>query len=98
MHDHHNIREEEHPGMVARSTRTGIVLFFLYLALYAGFMGLSTFAPGVMKSRPFGGLNLALIYGFGLIISAMVLAVIYLWLCTRPLAGHDATSSSGKGV
>jgi uncharacterized membrane protein (DUF485 family) len=96
MHDHENVREDEHPEAVVRSTRTGLVLFAFYLGLYGGFMGLSTFVPEVMKSRPFGGLTLALIYGIGLIISALVLAVIYLWWCNRPLRSTD--TSAGKGV
>ena len=29
------------------------------------------------------GLNLAVVYGFGLIVLAMILALIYNWLCTR---------------
>jgi uncharacterized membrane protein (DUF485 family) len=95
VHDHENVRETEDPQLVARNTRTGLWLFLVYLALYAGFMGLSTFAPTVMQARPFGGLNLALIYGFGLIVSALVLAVIYLWLCHRPVAGQRA-DTAGK--
>jgi uncharacterized membrane protein (DUF485 family) len=83
MHDHENVREQEHPGLVARNTRIGLVLFAIYLALYAGFMGLSTFAPEVMRSTPFGGINLAILYGFGLIAAAMVLAIIYLVLAGR---------------
>ncbi len=91
MHDHENVREAENPQLVTRNTRTGLWLFVVYLALYAGFMGLSTFAPQVMKIRPFGGLNLAVLYGFGLILAALILAIIYLLLCRRPIApGKDA--------
>lgn len=83
MHDHENIREDEHPEIVAHNTRLGLVLFAVYCLLYGGFMGLSTFAPQVMKSQPFGGMNLAIIYGFGLIVAAMLLAVVYLFLAKR---------------
>ena len=83
MHDHENVRESEDPQLVARNTRTGLWLFLVYLALYGGFMGLSTFAPEVMKSRPFGGVNLAILYGFGLIVAAMLLAVVYLFLAKQ---------------
>ena len=86
MHGHENVREHELPELVARNTRTGLVLFAVYLVLYAGFMGLSTFAPEVMKMRPFGGINLAVLYGFGLILAALVLAIIYLYWCSRPVA------------
>jgi uncharacterized membrane protein (DUF485 family) len=83
MHDHENIREEEHPQLVTRNTRLGLVLFTLYCLLYGGFIGMSLFAPGLMKSQPFGGVNLAILYGFALIVAALVLAVIYLVLAGR---------------
>jgi uncharacterized membrane protein (DUF485 family) len=55
-------------------------LFALYLALYLGFMLLTAFALPVMASAPFGGVNLAVLYGFGLIVAAFVLALLYWWL------------------
>ena len=33
------------------------------------------------SSTPFGGVNLAILYGMGLIVSALVLALIYMTLC-----------------
>lgn len=90
MHDHENVREDENPQLVARNTRTGLWLFVVYLALYAGFMGLSTFAPKVMQQRPFGGLNLFVLYGFGLIIAALILAIVYLLLCRRSMTDRKA--------
>ena len=64
-----------------RNARYGLVLFFTYLVLYAGFMGLSAFSPRVMASTPFGGINLAIWYGIGLIVAALELALIYMFLC-----------------
>ncbi len=49
----------------------------------------SAFAPDLMARAPFGGLNLAVLYGFFLIIAALVLALIYMALC-RPL-GRSAS-------
>ncbi len=98
MHDHENVREDEHPEVVAHNTRLGLVLFALYCLLYAGFMGLSTFAPAVMKSQPFGGVNLAILYGFGLIVAAMVLAVVYLFLAKQPDAHGSTGSTQQKGA
>ncbi|MFN0056537.1 MAG: DUF485 domain-containing protein [Planctomycetales bacterium] len=69
------------PLLAARRARYGMVLFLVYLALYAGFMLLNAFAPQVMQSTPVAGLNLAILYGFVLIIAALVLALIYAWLC-----------------
>jgi uncharacterized membrane protein (DUF485 family) len=67
--------------MSQRNARLGLVLFFVYLALYGGFVGLAAFAPGVMQRTPAAGVNLAIWYGFGLIAAAIVLALIYGWLC-----------------
>ena len=86
MQNHENIREEEDPQLVARNTRIGLLLFIIYLSLYAGFIGLTTFAPKVMQSTPFGGINFAILSGFMLIVAALVLAIIYLILARRPVA------------
>ncbi|XZE52931.1 DUF485 domain-containing protein [Planctomycetaceae bacterium SH139] len=71
--------------------RLGLILFFIYLALYLGFMLLCAWAPGVMEWRPIAGLNLALLYGFGLIIFALILALIYGFF-SRP--DHPPTDST----
>ena len=34
-----------------------------------------------MEVLPFAGVNLAILYGFGLIIAAVLLALIYGWMC-----------------
>ena len=67
--------------MISRNSRYGLTLFTVYLILYAGFMLLSAFAPQKMAERPFGGVNLAILYGMGLIIGALILAAIYMFLC-----------------
>lgn len=64
-----------------RRARWGLVLFALYFALYAGFMGLSAFAPQLMRSTPVGSVTLAVSYGFGLIVAALFLALVYGWVC-----------------
>jgi uncharacterized membrane protein (DUF485 family) len=46
-------------------------------------MGLSAFEPQLMSKTPFGGVNLAIIYGIGLIVAALVLAAIYMVLCRQ---------------
>jgi uncharacterized membrane protein (DUF485 family) len=55
----------------------GLKLFLLYLAAYGVFVGLNAFMPEVMKMPAIAGVNLAIVYGFGLIIGAFVLAVLY---------------------
>jgi uncharacterized membrane protein (DUF485 family) len=85
MKDHENIREVEDPKLVARNTRIGLILFAVYSSLYASFILLTTFDPKIMQTTPFGGVNLAILSGFGLIASALILAVIYLYLAARPV-------------
>jgi len=69
--------------MPQRNSQLGLALFFVYCVLYGGFVGLAAFAPGVMERTPAAGVNLAIWYGFGLIAAAIVLALIYGWLCSR---------------
>ena len=73
--------EVEDPVISARNARYGMRLFLIYLAIYAGFVGLNAFRPDVMEWTPAWGLNLAVLYGLALIVIAMVLALVYSWLC-----------------
>lgn len=63
--------------MESKNTWLRLTLFFLYLLLYGGFVLLNTFAPSTMEATPVAGVNVAILYGFGLIIAAFVLALIY---------------------
>ena len=62
----------------ATSSRLGLALFWLYVLLYGGFMALVLVRPDLLSWRPFGGINLAIAAGLGLIAAAFVLAVIYM--------------------
>jgi uncharacterized membrane protein (DUF485 family) len=72
---------DEQPELIARQSRVALALFFVYLAAYAGFMGLSAFAHDWMARPVLAGVNLAIIYGLGLILGAVVLAIIYMIAC-----------------
>ncbi|QDS99159.1 DUF485 domain-containing protein [Adhaeretor mobilis] len=63
------------------NTRLGLILFAVYLVLYGGFVLLNAFSPETMESTPIAGINLAILSGFGLIIGAFVLALIYGVMC-----------------
>lgn len=76
--------EQEDPEAITRNARNGMRLFVIYLATYAGFVGLNAFAPQQMESIPLFGVNLAILYGCGLIVLAMILALIYCWQCRGP--------------
>lgn len=59
------------------SPRLGLLLFAVYLLFYLLFVFISAFACDWFEVVLFGGLNLAVVYGFGLIVLALVLAMIY---------------------
>jgi uncharacterized membrane protein (DUF485 family) len=75
--------EQDHPAIVSRNARYGLVLFAAYLVVYAGFVALSAFSPATMASPAVAGMNVAVALGFGLIGLALVLAVVYMLLCGR---------------
>jgi len=80
--------DDDHPALAAANARAGLGLFFLYLALYTGFVGLNAFAPQRMARPALGGLNLALLYGLVLIAAAFVLALVYMALCRLAHGRH----------
>jgi uncharacterized membrane protein (DUF485 family) len=55
-------------------TRLDAVLFAAYVVAYATFMALLALAPETLGRRVLGGVNLAVAYGMGLIVGAVVLA------------------------
>lgn len=65
----------------AARARIGLWLFTAYVLLYAGFMALVLARPEWLSARPLGGVNLAITYGLGLIVAALVLAVVYMVAC-----------------
>jgi uncharacterized membrane protein (DUF485 family) len=81
-------REQEDADVVAHNTRMGLILFGLYVAFYGGFMALSAFWPEVMSRPSLGGANLAIVYGFALIVAALVLALIYMQVCRKSQGGR----------
>lgn len=74
-------------------TRLGVVMFIIYCVVYVGFVLINVLTEGrAMQVIVLAGLNLAVVYGMGLIIFALVLALIYNFLCTRKeqeLLGQD---------
>ncbi len=67
--------------METRNARIGLILFGVYSLLYGGFVLLNAFSPDTMETTPVAGINLAILYGFGLIVAALILALVYGWLC-----------------
>ncbi|MBS0263189.1 MAG: DUF485 domain-containing protein [Planctomycetes bacterium] len=87
--DHAPAEQEPYDEADARRrARLGLILFAVYFVLYAGFMLLNVFAPQEMERTPLAGINLAILYGFGLIVAALLLAFVYAWLCRKPTGGQ----------
>ncbi len=63
-------------------TRFGAWMFILYGLIYAGFVAINLLKPALMEEKVLFELNLATFYGFFLIVSALVLALIYNHFCT----------------
>jgi uncharacterized membrane protein (DUF485 family) len=63
-------------------TRLGLSMFVLYCIVYAGFIVVNSVWPKLM-GKAIGGANWALVYGFGLIVFALILAFVYNALSSR---------------
>jgi len=72
-----------HDNSIDKKAKLGIKFFYVYLAIYVGFVLLGLFAQNVLGSKVIGSLNLAIVYGMGLIILAAVMGIIYNFLCTK---------------
>jgi uncharacterized membrane protein (DUF485 family) len=82
------------PATEQRNRRIGQILFVLYTVAYAGFIIANAFFPKSMEQTPVAGINLAILYGLGLILLAWVVSLIYGWLCRRPVPGSRLESNS----
>lgn len=65
-------------GGNSTTSRLGLALFWVYVLLYGSFMGLVLVRPDLLSWRPFGGVNLAIASGMGLIAAAFILSVTYM--------------------
>ena len=72
---------DDAPHIARRNARVGMFLFVLYSACYAAFVLTCVFSPQTMATRLWAGINLAIWSGFGLLGLALVMALLYSWLC-----------------
>ena len=66
-----------------KKSKLGVILFFIYFFIYAGFVAIGVADYTLMGKIVLGNQNLAVVYGFGLIIFAILLGLFYNWKCTR---------------
>lgn len=72
-----------------RKSTIGIRMTLLYAIVYGGFVMLNVFQPTIMGMPVFFGLNLAVAYGIGLIIIAIIFALVYNQLCRVNARGSN---------
>ncbi len=66
----------------AYKTKLGITMFIVYTLVYFGFVVINATKPSLMQEVILGQ-TLAVVYGFGLLFFALILAVIYNQLCNN---------------
>lgn len=76
--------------------RLGVWMFLPYALVYAGFVAINVVSPMLMGTVVVAGLNLAVVYGFGLIALALVMALIYNRACARAEARMHALDEQMK--
>jgi len=80
---------------VGYKSKLGILMFIIYAVIYAGFVAVNVAKPTLMEKNIIFGLNLAVVYGFGLIIFALILAMIYNHLCTSQERQQSENAAKG---
>ena len=66
-----------------RKTRLGLILFLVYAFIYAVFVYIGVMQTELLGIKVIAGLNLAIVYGVGLIVLAIVMGFVYNLACTR---------------
>lgn len=85
LHEHGGASPEQRDEAVERhNSRVGMYLFIAYSSVYAAYMLVNVLAPSRMDLVVFWGLNLAVVWGMGLIGGALLLSVVYMLLCRVP--------------
>jgi uncharacterized membrane protein (DUF485 family) len=77
----------------AYKRKLGVVMCIVYGIIYAGFVVINLLQPQHMGDILFAGLDIAVVYGFALIVLALVLALFYNRACGR----KEAELAGGKG-
>lgn len=96
--EHH----EDHPDVISSNAAIGLFLFAIYFALFLLFLLLNVFQPKTMTMTAipfgeteytFGGPNLAVVFGIGLIFAAIILSLVYMRWTHRPSSAPPPPSA-----
>jgi uncharacterized membrane protein (DUF485 family) len=80
----------------AFKTRLGLIMFACFTPVYLAFILISVISPSFM-AKDVGSLNVAIVYGFGIIILAIIMAVIYNAICSKKeKQDHPTDGREGK--
>lgn len=93
---HQPAAASKHDPATPYKTRLGVWMFLFYLLFYAGFIAVNILSPLSMEKIVFMNLNLAVVYGFGLIVVALVQALIYDIACNSKENELAAAESKGE--
>ena len=66
-----------------KKAKLGVYMFIVYTLVYAGFVAIGLFAPSLMGMEVLAEQNIAIVYGFGLIVLAIIMGFIYNYYCTK---------------
>lgn len=78
-----NQRQSEDPAAVAWNQRLGLLLFCLYAATYALFLLVCVTGGPALQATWLWGLSNSVVLGFGLIVLAIVIALVYGLACRK---------------
>jgi uncharacterized membrane protein (DUF485 family) len=76
--------------------KLGIWMFALYTPIYFAFVISAVVSPQFM-AKDVGKLNVAIVYGFMIIVLAIVQALVYNWICDRREKKDALEEAGGKG-
>ncbi|HPJ01495.1 MAG TPA: DUF485 domain-containing protein [Candidatus Limiplasma sp.] len=79
---HENVTEDKKDFAAPYKAKLGLWMFLVYTIVYAGFIVITAFSPETM-GLDIGSINLAIFYGLFLIGFAVILALVYNFLCAR---------------
>jgi len=77
--------------------RVGVWMVLAYSVFYAGFVAVNLLKPLLMEKTMFAGLNFATVYGFALIIVALLQALVYDAMCRAQERKLDRPHAAGEG-
>jgi uncharacterized membrane protein (DUF485 family) len=77
------------------NARLGIVMFAVFTPIYLAFILIAVISPTTM-GKDVGSLNVAIVYGFGLIILAILQAIIYNAICSNREKQDDVIDTKGE--